>query len=213
MCTQVCALTHEALSLLNSPTSPGGPEEEVGPSPLPAARSCWPGSTGRWCSCWCSCCRCSSTTLPASAECWLLDSTSSCSSCLWRCEVAGCSSVSVDALAFERALLVSVHCGWSLLLHRPRVGTSSSMVVLTALCWDCTSRGRVSLSCRMLLMVATQARKAETRQGSRKGLQAGEWQIRSIHKSPVWRAVQRHRMPHSWSSSTARRACHSTRAW
>ena len=29
----------------------------------------------------------------------------------------------------------------------------------------------------MLLMVATQARKAETRQGSRKGLQDGEWHV------------------------------------
>ena len=32
----------------------------------------------------------------------------------------------------------------------------------------------------MLLMVATQARKAETRQGSRKGLQEGWWHVEEI---------------------------------
>ena len=188
----LCTLTDEALSPLNPPTSPGGPEEDTGPSPLPVARSCWPISAVRWCSGCCSCCQCLRISLPASAECWLLGSFSSSTSCWCVCEVAGCSPVAVDAPATECAVSGSTQCGFSLQLKRLLVGASTSSVVLTALCWDCTSRGWVSLSCKMLLIVATQARKAETRQGSRNGLQAGGWQTGSVLEGPVESSAASH---------------------
>ena len=122
----------------------------------------------------------------------------------------------MDTLAAECASLDSVHRGFSLLLHRPCVEASTSSVVLTALCWDCTSRGWVSLSCRMLLMVATQARKAETRQGSRKGLQAGEWQVRLALGRPSVESSASpfsHYTPHPGISSAARGAWYSTKVW
>ena len=66
----------------------------------------------------------------------------------------------------------------------------------------------------MLLMVATQARKAETRQGSRKGLQAGEWQTTSVPDSPVWRAASHPcNVPHPSNGSSAKECLLQHQGW